>query len=65
MDFMSLPKDRYGYDMVFVVMDRLSKRLYIMPYYKNIIAKGAAWLFVKHVLLYTGVLETMTSDRGA
>lgn len=31
MDFMELPKDRHGYDTVFVTVDRLSKRAVSVP----------------------------------
>ncbi len=45
-DFKSMPKDKAGYDNVFVVIDRLSKQAVSIPYYKTITAKEMAWLYI-------------------
>ena len=42
MDFYKLLIDRNGYDMVMVLVDRFGKRLFLIPYYKNINTKEAA-----------------------
>ena len=42
MDFYKLPIDRNGYNMAIVIVNRFSKRLFLIPYYKNINAKEAA-----------------------
>ena len=42
MDFYKLLVDRNGYDIVMVLVNRFSKRLFLIPYYKNINAKEAA-----------------------
>ena len=42
MDFHELLIDRDGYDMVIVLVDRLGKRLFLIPCYKNINTKEAA-----------------------
>ena len=42
MDFYKLLVDRNGYDIVIVLVNRFSKRLFLIPYYKNINAKEAA-----------------------
>ena len=42
MDFYKLPVDYNGYDMVIVLVNRFGKRLFLIPYYKNINAKEAA-----------------------
>ena len=39
MDFKSFPKDKKGYDSAYVVIDRLGKRVYSIPYYKIITIK--------------------------
>ena len=49
MDFHSLNKDRYGYDQVFVVVDRLGKRAYSLPCYKSTTAKDIANLYYRHI----------------
>ena len=42
MDFYKLPLDRNEYDIVIILVNRFSKRLFLIPYYKNINAKEAA-----------------------
>src|SRR6267142_6510238 len=41
-DFYKLPVDRNGYDIVIVLVNRFSKRPFLIPYYKNINAKEVA-----------------------
>ena len=41
-DFYKLPIDRNGYNMVIILVNRFGKRLFLIPYYKNINAKEAA-----------------------
>jgi hypothetical protein len=42
MDFKLFPKDKHGYNIVFVVMDRLSKQSISIPCYKTTTAKDMA-----------------------
>ncbi|CZT14013.1 uncharacterized protein RAG0_17814 [Rhynchosporium agropyri] len=39
MDFTKLLLDKRGYNTTFVIIDRLSKKLISIPYYKTIIAR--------------------------
>ncbi|CZT01169.1 uncharacterized protein RCO7_14067 [Rhynchosporium graminicola] len=39
MDFTELLLDEGGYDTAFIIIDRLSKKLVLIPYYKTIIAR--------------------------
>jgi hypothetical protein len=48
MDFTELPLNKVGYDCVFVIVDRLSKKSLSLPYYKIITAKGMAELFLTY-----------------
>jgi hypothetical protein len=64
MDFKSFPPDKTGYDMIFVVVDRLSKRAYSIPCYKTTTAKDMARLFITHVWRTHGPPDTIVSDRG-
>ena len=41
-DFYELPIDRNGYDIVIILVNRFSKRPFLIPYYKNINTKEAA-----------------------
>jgi len=42
MDFYALPIDRNRYNMAIILVDRFGKRLFLIPYYKNINAKEVA-----------------------
>jgi transposase InsO family protein len=64
MDFHSMPEDREGYNQVFMVVDRLGKRCYSLPYYKTMTAKDMAKLYYRHIWRIHGAPETITSDRG-
>jgi hypothetical protein len=65
MDFMELPQDRYGFDMVFVTVDRLSKRPVSMPCHKKTTtAKEMARLWIRYVFPWTGLPDSIVSDRG-
>jgi len=64
MDFCSFPRDRHGYDAVFTVVDRLSKRPISIPCHKTITAREMAQLFIVHVHRWKGAPETIVSDCG-
>jgi hypothetical protein len=64
MDFKSFLKDRFGNDMIYVVIDQLGKRAYSIPCRKTITAKGIAWLFVIYVWRTHGAPDTIVSDCG-
>ena len=64
MDFKSFPKDQSGNDMIYVIVDRLSKRVYLILYKKTITAKEIATLFILYVWCTHGPPDTIVSDRG-
>jgi hypothetical protein len=64
MDFKSMPKDKFGYNTVFVVIDRLSKQAISMPCHKTITAEGIAQLYITYVYRYYGAPQSIVSDRG-
>ena len=64
MDFKSFLKDKNGYDMVYIVVDRLGKRAYSIPYHKIITAKDMVRLFISNVYRTHGPPDTIVSDRG-
>jgi transposase InsO family protein len=64
MDFKSAPKDKHGYDNIFVIVDRLTKQSISLPCHKEINAEGMARLFARHVYCYYGAPESIVSDRG-
>ena len=56
--------DRNRYDIVIILIDRFSKRLFLIPYYKNIDTKKAAQLYIHYVYRIYRPLDTIISDRG-
>ena len=64
MDFKAFPKDQHGYDNAFVIVDRLSKRVFTLPCQRTITAAEAAYLYYVHIWRIYGCPETITSDRG-
>jgi hypothetical protein len=58
-----LPKS-CGYDAVFVVVDRFTKRAHFIPTFTTLAASGAAKLFRDHVWKEHGWPKKVISDRG-
>jgi hypothetical protein len=56
--------DRDGYDIVIILVNRFSKRPFLIPCYKNINAKEAAWLYIYYIYWIYGLLDTIVLDRG-
>jgi hypothetical protein len=46
MDYKSFPIDKRGYDMLWVVVDWLSKQVVSIPCFKTIIAKDIAEMYI-------------------
>jgi len=53
----------YEYDMIMVVVDRLSKYAHFIPCYTTCSAKDIAWLFYHNIIRLHGVPEAIISDR--
>ena len=53
-----------GYDAVFVVVDRFTKRAHFIPTFTSLAASGAARLFRDHVWTQHGWPKKIISDRG-
>jgi hypothetical protein len=64
MDFKSFPRDKNGYDVILVVVDRLSKQAFSLPCFKTTNVKGIAELYIQHIYYIKGVLDTIVLDRG-
>jgi hypothetical protein len=54
--------DHNGYDMVMILVDCFSKRPFLIPYYKNIDAKEAAWLYIYYIYRIYRLLDTIISN---
>jgi len=48
--------------MVIILVNRFSKRLFLIPYYKNINAKEAARLYIYYVYRIYGPPDTIISN---
>ncbi len=64
MDFHAPGSVSKGYDNIFVVVDRLSKRHISLPTHKGATARSAASLFYRYIWRFRGCPLTITSDRG-
>jgi hypothetical protein len=62
MDFKSMAVDKYGFDAVFVVIDRLSKQSISTPCHKTATAEDMARMFIDRVYRYYGLPQTIVSD---
>lgn len=64
-DFKSQPKDRWGYDMVFVIVDSLSKICWSIPCKSTATAKDAAEMYYNGPFRILGWPDAFVSDQGA
>jgi hypothetical protein len=56
--------DKHGYNMLFVVIDRLSKQSYLISCHKTINARGIAELFLKYIWCREDYPDLIVLDRG-
>ena len=54
--------DRNGYNIVIILVNRFGKRLFLIPYYKNINAKEAARLYIYYIYQIYRPLDTIISN---
>ena len=64
MDFKSIPVDKKGYDIVFVIIDRLSKQVISLFYYKIVIFEDIARLYISMIYYYKSPSKFIVLDRG-
>ena len=55
----------HGFDAIWVVVDRLTKRIHIAPTTKDVDSVGMARLFRDHVWKHHGLPDQIISDRGS
>jgi hypothetical protein len=64
MDFKLFNKDRYSYDAILVIMDRLGKRSFFLLTHKTCIAADLAELYYTFLWRIFGTFETIISNRS-
>ena len=64
MDFLKLPKDYYGFNNYLVIINRLSKASWYVPYSENVTTKDAAKIYYEGPYRIFGAPTTVVSDRG-
>ena len=66
MDFVSvLPRTSSGYDVIWVIVDRLTKIVHFLPVKKTYSTDRLARLYVNQIVCLHGVPKSIVSDRGA
>jgi hypothetical protein len=64
MDFKSFPCNKNGYDVILVVINRLSKQAFSLPCFKTTTVKDMAELYIQYIYRIKGVLDTIVLDCG-
>ena len=64
MDFKSFPKDAYGHNIAFIVINQLYKQSISFPYFKIITVKNIARLYINNIYWFYGASKLIISDRG-
>jgi hypothetical protein len=66
MDFiLGLPHTPRGYNLIWVIMDRLTKSVHFIPIATMYRVRQYAELYMSHIIRYHGILKTIISDRGS
>jgi len=64
MDFKLFPKDAYGHDTAFVVVNWLCKQSVSLPCFKTTTVKDMARLYINNIYQFYGAPELIVSDYG-
>ena len=62
MDFKSFPKDAYGYNIAFIVINWLCKQSISLPYFKTITAKDMARLYINNIYRFYSAPKLIISN---
>lgn len=66
MDFITdIPSTKHGFDAIWVVVDRLTKRSHFIATKKTVTATEVARLFIDHIWRHHGMPESIISDRDS
>jgi len=64
MDFKLFLKDKYGYNMAFVIVNQLSKQAISLPCFKTITAKDIARMYVNNIYRIYSAPKLIISNYG-
>jgi hypothetical protein len=64
MDFKLFPKDAYGYNAAFIVIDWLYKQSISLLYFKTITAKDMAYLYINNIYWFYSAPKSIISNYG-
>jgi hypothetical protein len=66
MDFIvGLPRTQAGYDLIWVIVDRLTKAVHFIPVKTTYSGAKLAELYMSRIVCLHGVLKKIMSDRGS
>jgi hypothetical protein len=66
MDFIvGLPRTLCGYNLIWVIVDRLTKSAHFIPVAMTYMVGQYAELYISHIVHYHSILKTIISDRGS
>jgi hypothetical protein len=66
MDFIvSLPRTSRAYNLIWVIMDRLTKSAHFIPVATIYRVRQYADLYISHIVRYHGILKIIIFDRGS
>jgi hypothetical protein len=66
MDFIvCLPHTSCGYNLIWVIVDHLTKSAHFIPVATTYRVRQYAELYISHIVRYHGILKTIISDRGS
>jgi hypothetical protein len=62
---MGLPRTSCGYNLIWVIVDRLTKLAHFIPVSTIYRVQQYAELYLSHIVHYHGIPKTIISDRGS
>jgi hypothetical protein len=60
-----LPRTSHGYNLIWVIVDRLTKSVHFIPVSTTYKVRQYAELYLSHIVRYHGIMKTIISDRGS
>jgi hypothetical protein len=60
---MGLPRTLCGYNLIWVIVDRLTKSAHFIPVSTTYRVRQYVELYMSHIVRYHGILKTIISDR--